>query len=38
MTPAPIAPGGIEANVLLKFTNICLLLAIALLLIRKEGC
>jgi hypothetical protein len=32
LTPVPIAPGGIEANVFLGFTNTCLLIAIALML------
>ena len=31
MQPLAVAPGGIEASVLLQFTNTCLLLAIALL-------
>ena len=33
MRPLPIARGGIEASVLMDFTDTCLLLAIALLLI-----
>jgi hypothetical protein len=33
MIPIPIAPGGgVEASVFLQFANVCLLLAIALLL------
>ena len=33
ITVTPVGPGGIEANAFLAFTNTCLLLAIALILL-----
>jgi len=37
LIPIPIVPGsGIEANVFLRFTNTCLLLTIALILLEKK--
>ncbi len=33
LTPIAIVPGGLEANVLLTFTNTCLLIAITFILL-----
>ncbi|MFH1640374.1 MAG: hypothetical protein ABIA66_00250 [Candidatus Omnitrophota bacterium] len=35
MQPLPLAPGGVEASVLLKLASTCFLLAIALLLVQS---